>query len=130
MAQGPETSGGEQVGQVELYVQVGSVMQPVGPGGVGFPTAPAIETFANGTQVAVAAAAASILAANANRKVAHVQNIGAQPIRVGLTGVTASTGIVRLEAGDMVHLNSTQQLFAIRDTAAVADSTVLVSEST
>lgn len=87
-------------------------------------------TLANGAETAVSSTAVSVLAANADRKKLIVQNVGANAVRVGTTGVAATTG-VRLAAGaalvvDMPHC-PTNAIFAIRESA---DSTVLAQEVT
>lgn len=87
-------------------------------------------TLANGAETAVSSSAVSVLAANASRKKLILQNTGANNVRVGVSGVTATTGF-RLTAGavvifDMPHCPTTQ-IFAIRESA---DSTVLAQEVT
>lgn len=87
-------------------------------------------TLANGAETAVSSSAISVLAANANRKKLILQNTGANAVRIGASGVTATTGM-RLAAGsaivfDMPHC-PTSQIFAIRESA---DSTVLAQEVT
>lgn len=75
-------------------------------------------TLANGAETAVGAVAVSILAANAARKTAIVQNTGGANIRVGVVGVTATTGL-RLTPGSYIIFEMpfvpTQALFAIRE---------------
>lgn len=92
------------------------VTQGTAPWVVGSPTG----TLANGAQTAVAAAAVQILAADVNRKAALIQNVGIASIRVGVTGVTATTGF-RLVPGQIVVLEMpyvpTQAIFAIREGA-------------
>jgi hypothetical protein len=87
-------------------------------------------TLANGAQTAVGAAAVEILAANANRKAAIVQNVGNQPMRVGIAGVTAVTGI-QLVAGATLIFDAPYivigAIFAIRETA---DTTAFATEIT
>jgi hypothetical protein len=87
-------------------------------------------TLANGAETAVSSSAVSVLAANANRKKLILQNTGSNAVRIGTTGVTATTG-VRLAAGatlviDMPHC-PTNAILAIRESA---DSTVLAQEVT
>ena len=88
-------------------------------------------TLNNGAQTAVAGAAVSILAANANRRTAIIQNVGAATIRVGAAAVTNVTGI-QLVAGATLILESpyvaTNQIFAIREGAI--DSTAFTAEVT
>jgi len=71
------------------------------------------------------------LASNANRKAAIVQNVGNANIRVGVTGVTATTG-KQLVPGETVVFEMpyvpTQELFAIREGSV--SSTVLTMEIT
>lgn len=89
-----------------------------------------VGTLANGAETAVSSSAVSVLAANANRKKLIVQNTGVNTVRIGTTGVTATTGF-RLTAGatmvfDMPHC-PTNAVFAIRESA---DSTVMAQEVT
>jgi len=87
-------------------------------------------TLANGAETAVSNVAVSVLAANANRKVAIVQNVGNLTARIGVAGVTAATGI-QLVAGATLVLEPpyvvTGAIFAIRETA---DTTVFATEIT
>jgi hypothetical protein len=88
-------------------------------------------TLNNGAQTAVGAAAVQILAANANRKAAIIQNVGAGIMRVGIVGVTATTGL-KLEKGATVIFEipycPTSAIYAIRDGAP--DTTALAQEIT
>lgn len=90
-----------------------------------FPTA----TLSNGAETAVAGSAVSVLAANASRKTAIIQNTGLANVRVGVTGVAATTG-VRVAPGDMVIFDMpycpTAAIFAIREGAT--SSTVFAME--
>lgn len=108
--------------------QVGAL--PAGTNVIGqvtFPTG----TLANGTETPVGAAAVSILAANANRKTAIIQNTGVANIRVGVTGVTATTGF-RLQPNESIIYDMpfvpTQAIFAIREGAI--SSTAFAQEIT
>lgn len=110
---------------------IGDTVQPSTGGALGMGTGsfPA-GTLANGAETAVSTVAVSVLAANANRKKLIVQNTGVNTVRIGTTGVTATTGF-RLTAGatmvfDMPHC-PTNAVFAIRETA---DSTVMAQEVT
>lgn len=77
------------------------------------PAAP--QTLNNGAETSVTGTAASILAADTTRKAAIVQNVGSANIRVGASGVTATTG-VRLAPGDTLTLGAvTSAIFAIRE---------------
>jgi hypothetical protein len=88
-------------------------------------------TLNNGQQTPVSSSAVSILASNANRKAAIIQNVGEGDVRIGTSGVSATTGI-RLTAGSTLIFESpyivTSQLFAIRD--GLLDSTVFAAEIT
>lgn len=88
-------------------------------------------TLSNGAQTAVAAAAVQVAAANANRKAILIQNVGLANVRVGVSGVTTTTGF-RLVPGQIVILEMpyvpTQAIFAIREGAI--SSTVLAQEIT
>jgi len=87
--------------------------------------------FSNGTATAVSSTAVQILAANVLRKGAVIQNQGNANVRIGITGVTAATGI-RLGPGKSIVIRppniETSAIFAIREGAT--DSTVLAQEST
>lgn len=90
-------------------------------------------TATNGVQVSTAGAAAvSILAANANRKSALITNISVATVRIGVSGVTTTTGIGRLLPGEIMVLTMPycpdEELFMIREGAV--NGTVLVSEVT
>lgn len=77
-------------------------------------------SIANGAETAVAAVAVSILAANTARKKYIVQNTGTANIRVGVTGVTATTGFRLVPGGSMVIEMPncpTNAIFAIREGA-------------
>ena len=93
--------------------------------------APIAGTLANGAQTAVSNAAIQVLAANANRKSAIIQNVGTADIRVGIAAVTAITGM-KLVPNASLLLNmpfcATDAIFAIRDGAV--DSTALAQEIT
>lgn len=89
-------------------------------------------TLTNGAQVSTAGAGqVSILALNANRKTATVQNVSVATVRIGVTGVTTTTGY-RLQPGDVLVLRMpyvpTQELFMIREGAV--NGTVCVVETT
>ncbi len=80
-------------------------------------------TLSNGTETVVAGAAVQVLAANAARKSAQIQNTGSANIRVGIAGVTAVTGY-QLYPGDSYCLNTpdipTGAVFAIREGATTS----------
>ena len=88
-------------------------------------------TLANGVQTTVSSVAVQILAANASRKKLIIQNVGIMPMRVGVSGVTATTGMRLSSDGsvlfEMPHC-PTQAIFAIRDGAV--DTTALAQEVT
>lgn len=90
-----------------------------------------VGTWANGVETVVAAVAISVLAANANRKRAIIQNTGIGNVRVGVTGVTNTTG-TRLTPGGSLVLEmpycETNAIFAIREGAV--SSTILAQETT
>lgn len=57
----------------------------------------------DGTETAVDDTAdVEVLAANPSRKAATVQNVGSAACRIGPPGVTASTGVRHLDAGEVV----------------------------
>lgn len=119
----------DQTPAVTLYnsseVEVGTSASPL------FISDATTGTLANGAQTSVSSSAVSVLASNANRKTAIIQNVGNQTVRVGVSGVTATTGI-QLVAGATLILESpyivTGQIFAIREGGA--DSTVFATEIT
>lgn len=119
----------DQTPAVTLYnsseVEVGTSANPL------FLRDATTAALANGAQTTVSSAAVSVLAANANRKTAIIQNVGNQTVRVGVAGVTATTGI-QLTAGATLILGPpyivTSQIFAIREGGA--DSTVFAAEIT
>lgn len=91
---------------------------------------PTTATLNNGAETAVTGAAAQYLAANPNRVAAIIQNTGSSNIRIGVTGVTATTGL-RVIPNQTVTLEmpycSVQALFAISEGT---DSTVFAQEIT
>jgi hypothetical protein len=93
--------------------------------------APIAGTLANGAQTAVSNAAISVLAANANRKTAIIQNVGTADVRVGIAGVGATTWMKLVPNESMIFnmpFCPTGEIFAIRDGAV--DSIVLAQEVT
>lgn len=82
------------------------------------------ETLVNVAQVAIGAAEAQIVGANASRKSLLICNTGTAAIRVGVTGVTATSG-AQIPAGGSIRFNmpnvTTQAIFGIREGAV--DST-------
>lgn len=77
-------------------------------------------TLNNGAQTTVAGVAVQVAAANSDRKKIIVQNVGAASIRLGVAGVTATTGM-RLAPSQSVVFEMpwcpVQALFAIREGA-------------
>jgi len=87
-------------------------------------------TLANGVETPVGAVAIQILPANPLRKVAFIQNTGSTNIRVGVAGVTATTGL-RLTPGGVITYDQycpTNAIFAIREDGS--DSIVFAQEVT
>lgn len=84
-------------------------------------------TLENGTETAVSSSAVQILAANGDRSSVIIQNVGANNVRVGKTGVTATTGI-RLEPGQTLVFDSPVPVNAIYAIRESADSTVFATE--
>lgn len=72
--------------------------------------------------VLVAATPTSIIAANAARSVAIVQNVGANPVRVG--GTTGAAQGIELAIGESVTLETTAEIFA----RSTVGSTVTLTE--
>jgi hypothetical protein len=105
----------------------GTVVRPIGPVALVWP----LGALLNGTETPVGAVAVLVLVGNALRTGAIVQNTGAANIRVGVAGVTATTGI-RLTPNDSLLLNMPfcppDALWAIREGAI--DSVAFAAEET
>lgn len=71
----------------------------------------------------VATVTTSIIAANLARSVAIVQNLGANPVRVGDSAIVAGRGI-ELAVGESVTLETTAEIFAL----STVGSTVTLTE--
>ena len=88
-------------------------------------------TLANGAQTTVSSSAVQVIASNSNRVALMIQNVGAYPCRVGVSGVTATTGL-RLDAGMALAIDGsacpTGAIFCIRDGSN--DTTVLAQQIT
>lgn len=88
-------------------------------------------TLANGAETAVAGSAVQVLASNSSRKTAIIQNTGLANVRIGISGVTATTGM-RIAPGDMILFDMpfcpTGAIFAIREGSI--SSIVLAQEIT
>jgi hypothetical protein len=86
-------------------------------------------TLGLGTQTTVSSVAVQIIAANANRRVLIVQNVGLNALRFGGAGVTAATGLL-LSSGQTMAFTMpdtpTGAVWAIRSLAA--DTTAFVLE--
>lgn len=87
--------------------------------------------LSNGTETAVSAAAVPLAGAPANaaRKGLIVQNVGVGDVRIGIAGVTATTGMKLLPGDSIVFTGGAvpiNALFAIR--SATTDSIVLAQE--
>jgi len=97
------------------------------------PVVPAQTTSAlvNGTETAVSGVAVNVLAANPLRKTAVIQNTGGANIRIGVAGVTATTGL-RLVPGASAIYDSPDvyqgDIFAIREGGS--DSIAFAQEAT
>lgn len=87
-------------------------------------------TWANGVETSVAGTAVQIQAANASRKKLIIQNVGNANARIGITGVTATTG-TRLVPGGVMILEppyiETAAIYAIREGAI---STTIFTQET
>lgn len=87
-------------------------------------------TLTNGAETSVTTSATQLVAATAGRKKLIVQNNGATAVRIGTTGVTATTGL-RLTAGGSVVFDMpncpTNVIFAISESGSNA---VLAQEVT
>lgn len=98
-----------------------------------FPVLEGVTTaaLANGAETAVGASAVQVLPTNGSRKWCLVQNTGTATVRIGVSGVAATTGI-QLTSGSLlvfeapwVHQGA---IFAIREGAS--SSTVFATEAT
>lgn len=78
--------------------------------------------------IAVAAAAVTVLAANANRKHSTIRNVGAATIRIGDAANIAAARGYQLRSGEFYTHDGTEALSAIREGAT--SSTVCVIEHT
>lgn len=92
----------------------------------------AASALSNGTETAVSSSAVQVIAANLNRRKLILQNTGLNNVRIGASGVTATTGMrlgpglgVIFEAASDMSDCPTNAIFAIRETA---DSTVFAQE--
>lgn len=88
-------------------------------------------TITNGAETAVSSTAVQILASNVNRKKYIIQNTGTANIRVGTTGVTATTGARVVPNGTLLFEMPncpTQAIFAIRENTT--DSIAFAEEIT
>lgn len=88
-------------------------------------------TFENGDEITVdnTASGKLLLAANAHRRLAIIQNTHATaPFMLGLSGVDANTGIVVVQPGEKVRLGTRQALYGFRTTST--SSTALATEVT
>lgn len=86
-------------------------------------------SITNGAETAVSSVAVQIVASGVGRKGLFIQNNGTGDVRIGATGVTATTGI-KLIPGDSIILTGgatpVNAVFAIR--SAAVDSIVLAQE--
>jgi hypothetical protein len=92
--------------------------------------APTSAALQPGAETPVSAAAVLVLAANPARKAAVIQNTGSQNVRVGVAGVTATTGIRLIPNASVIFSMPFCYLgdvFAIRESA---DSVVFATEET
>jgi hypothetical protein len=87
--------------------------------------------WANGAETAVAGTAVQIQASNTSRKRLIIQNTGVANARIGITGVTTTTG-VRLVPGGEIILEfpyvETNAIYAIREGAV--STTIFTQETT
>lgn len=108
--------------EVEIKNDVGNRV-PVSPYETG--------TLNNAVQTAVAAVAVPIAAANPNRKAILIQNVGIGNARIGVSGLTNTTGL-RLTSDQYIVFEMpfcpTQQIFGIREGAV--STTLLTQEIT
>jgi hypothetical protein len=102
--------------------EYGQVVRPLPAGTV------STGTLNNGAETPVSSGAVIVLAANANRKAAIVQNTGSNNVRIGSLGLTANTGLrlipnaIAIFDEDFVDQGD---IYAIRETA---DSIVFAQE--
>lgn len=109
---------------------VSAVSLPLPTGAATSALQPALTATLNNGSEATITVAAQVLAANVNRKAAVIQNTGTVNVRIGATGVTATTGL-RLTPGASVTFEQpnvpTNAIFAVSEGAA---TTVLAQEIT
>jgi len=93
--------------------------------------AQSIGALANGVETTVTGTAIAILNANVNRTAMIIQNTGAANVRIGVAGVTATTGF-RLASGESVTFTNpfvpTATMTAIREGAT--NTTIFTMEET
>lgn len=120
---GSGTAGAPAAGVVTVQGIAGGTAVPI--------TDNTTATLNNGAETAVAGVAVQVLAANASRKSALIQNTGTANVRVGTTGVAATTGF-RLTPDSILTMqppfDPTNAIFAIREGGV--DSIVFALEVT
>jgi len=107
---GTGTAGAPAAGVVTVQGITGGTAQPI--------TDNTTATLNNGAEVAVNAVAAVVLAANAARKSAVIQNTGTANIRVGAIGVTNVTGLRLIPNGVLTlapPFDPVNAIYAIRE---------------
>lgn len=92
---------------------------------------PTTATLSNGSQTAVADSAVQILASNSSAKRRIIQNVGNADIRIGVSGVTSTTGLLLTSNGTLILEEPylyTGAIYAIRSGAV--SSTAFAQEIT
>jgi len=81
---------------------------------------PGVSFLANGTETVTGAVAVPVLAANHRRKTGIIQNVGSINVRVGVKGVTPTTGVRLVPDGVMIldePFVSKQEIWAVSESA-------------
>lgn len=113
------------LGVVPVSNDRGSLANPVNVVGITYADAPAV-TLQDNLAVAVTAAGAALVAANANRRGLRFTNIGTDPVTIGFTGITWAKRCIILNSGDTWIEDRAANLAwaAICDAAKTASVTV------
>lgn len=99
-------------------IRVRAVVSGTAPYALFCYTPPGTGTLLPGTETPVSSVAVEVLAANASRTTAIIQNVGGANIRVGPAGVTATTGTQLTPGATMIFEAPeivTEAIFAIRE---------------
>lgn len=87
------------VGVVPVSNDRGAPGTPLYVSGITYADAPAV-TLQDNAAVAVTAAGAALVAANASRRALRITNIGTDPVAIGFTGITWAKRCIVIQPGD------------------------------